>query len=195
MSTDSSVAGYLSPSATPAPLEDDALDTFLHDLLVGVTGLPGDMIRPRWQPEPPTQPARDVDWMAFGVMDEDPDTYSAVIHNANGSDEMQRHENFSVLISSYGLNARANLGLLRDGIQLEQNRAILSANIMGLVETGRVITAPALVKDGWLRRFDMTMVLRRQVRRIYSVKNLASMDGILDTEVIQTSIDVSPPAP
>lgn len=195
MANDSTTVGYLTPDAAPAPLEDDALDTFLHDLFVGVTGLPGDMMRPRWQEEPPTQPKRGTDWMAFGVMDEDPDTYAATFHNADASSETQRHENIDILVSSYGPHARANLKLLRDGLQVEQNRAVLSANAMGLVETGRIVTAPSIVKDLWQKRFDMTVKIRRQDRRVYQVRSINSAGIGLDTEVMKTTINVNPPAP
>lgn len=194
MANDSTVAGYLTPDANPAPLEDAELDKFLHDLIVGVTGLPGDMVRPRWQAEPPTQPERADDWMAFGVMDEDADTYAATVHTIDSS-EVQRHEYIDILISSYGPHGRGNMKLLRDGLQVEQNRAALSANAMGLVETGRIITAPSLAKDLWLNRFDMTMRLRRENRRVFGVKSIASGVIQLDDEVIQETIQVNPPAP
>jgi hypothetical protein len=194
MAGNSTVAGYLSPAASPAPMDDDVLDQFLHDLIMGVSGLPGEKVLPRWQPEPPTQLDRDTDWMAFGVMGEDPDTYAAMIQG-DSSTEMQRHENIDVLVSSYGAHARANLKLLADGLLLEQNRAVLSANAMGLVQTGNIVTAPTIVKDLWLRRFDMHITIRRLDRRVYPVETVDSMTGILDTEVIQTSIIVNPPAP
>lgn len=194
----SNAVGYLLPNDAPAPLEDDAFENFLHDLFAGITGMANELVRPRWQPEPPNQPARELNWLAFGIMDIDADTYAVTEHdpatigpNPPGSDSLQRHETVEVLISSYGPNSMKNLAVLRDGLQIEQNRAVLTANGMGLTNTGRINPAPSLVKEKWLKRFDMLMVFRRQVRRVYSVYNLASAVGTLNTEALTTNINVS----
>lgn len=194
MPNTSATGGYLVPAASPAPLEDQAFEDFLHDIFVGLTGLDNENVRPRWQPEPPNQLAFGVDWIAFGIMRQDADTYAAIEHDpiGDGADHLQRHETVEVLISSYGDHATANLTQLRDGLQVEQNRAILTTNAMGLEKTGEIIPAPTLVKDRWLRRFDMTMTFRRQIRRTYQVLNLLSAHGTIDAEQVEITINVNP---
>ncbi len=192
----SNVAGYLVPNVSPAPLEDDALDTFFHDVVASVTGIAGDKIIPRWQQEPPTQFARDINWMAVGVIDQDPDTYAAVVHKLdvddNPVDQSQRHENIDVLVSSYGPNARANLKLLADGLQIDQNRDALVAAGMNLVNTTRIVSAPEVVKDQWLRRFDMHMIVRRVVVREYEVDDIASAEVTIKDGTNTTTVIVVP---
>jgi hypothetical protein len=202
MAGNSATPGYLTPDATPAPLVDAALENFLHDVFAGVTGIDGDLIRPAFQVEPPNQPARAADWLAFAVRDVQPDTYAATVHRPGddedlGSDELQRHETIQVLISAYGPNAMRNLALLRDGLQVEQNRDVLRANAMGVQETGEMIRVPSLAKDKWLDRWDMAFIFRRQVRRVYTVYSLASAHVHLVAETaagtIEETINVEPP--
>jgi len=52
---------------TTSPLMDAALDAVFQALVVGITGLPGTLVRPRWQPVPPTQPSVTTNWAAIGV--------------------------------------------------------------------------------------------------------------------------------
>src|SRR4051812_9766277 len=53
---DSSTGGYLSPVVASSALQDAALDALLQQMVAGITGLPGNMVRPRWQPVTPKQP-------------------------------------------------------------------------------------------------------------------------------------------
>lgn len=191
MPNTSATGGYLSPGVSPAPLEDTAFENFLQEIFVALTGLDETMVRPRWQPESPNQPDFGVDWIAFGITEQDPDTYAATVQGETNT-EFQRHETVTVLISSYGDNASKNLAVLRDGLQVEQNRAVLTANAMGLVETTRMVTAPALIKEKWTRRFDMKMIFRRQIRRVYSVLTILTAEVDLNAEVIQETITVQP---
>lgn len=193
MSNDSSTGGYLVPASSPAPLEDDLLDNFIHDIISGVTGLPGNVILPRWQPEPVNLPAVGTDWMAFGIVKTTPDTFAVEYHHSagNGTDELIRHEVMDILVSSYGPNSRKNLQLLSDGLQIAQNREVLFLNSMAFVETTDTLTAPQFVKDKWLRRIDFTLRIRRQILRSYPVLNLLSANGLLYANIStgNTTID------
>lgn len=198
MSANSSVKGPLLPADSPAPLEDDALEDFLHDVFAGITGITNDLIRPRWQPDDPNQPNREDTWLAFGVMRMAADTYPAImLHDTagEGSDELQRHETIEVLISAYGPLAATKLSLLRDGMQVEQNRAVLTDVGMNLQETQDIIPAPTLVKEKWLHRYDMTMILRREIQRVYPVLTLESAKVSLNNDLYTTEIDVTQPTP
>lgn len=194
----SSVAGFLTPNSSPAPLEDADLDDFFQSMVVGITGLSEANVRPRWQREPPTQPEADVDWMAVGVVDETPDTFAVVRHSQTDDplapvDELQRHEDLDVLVTSYGPNARRNIKLLADGLMIEQNLAVLTANGMGLVETGRVVAVPDFVKDQWIRRFDVHIIVRRNVTRTYNILDINSARVIETTGTFTDEFEVNPP--
>lgn len=196
MVNDSSTGGYLQPAVTPAPLEDQAFEDFLQEIFVGLSGLPTDSVIPRWQPEPINQPDLLSDWIAFGIMRQDPDVYAVVEHDptGNGQDQMQRHETVEILLSSYGPNSVRNLSTLRDGLQVSQNRDVLTTNGMGVVQTGEMTPVPTLVKDRWLRRYDMMLTIRRQILRSYPVLNLSSAQATLNTDDgITTPIAVTGP--
>jgi hypothetical protein len=194
MPNTSATGGYLLPEVNPAPLEDSALEDFLHDVIANVSGMANDKVRPSYQSYPPNTLVANTDWMAFWIQGQDSDTYAVTVHDPAvlGSDELQRHETVDILVSSYGPNASKNLGILRDGLQIPQNREVLNSVGMGLTATGRIIPVPSLVKEKWRRRCDMAMIIRRQIRRTYPVLSLVSANGTLNTIVIATPINVVP---
>lgn len=184
MANDSATGGYLVPAISPAPLEDDALDDFIHDLLAGVSGLVGNLIRPLWQEEPPNIPDRSVTWCAFGMVESKSDTYAVEEHDADGdgTDLTRRHEVMQWRVSCYGPQCGAMASLIRDGFGLAQNREPLTLAGMGFVSvTGPTRTAE-LIKQKWLKRQDLQIYIRREVIREYPVLNLLSASGTLITE-------------
>lgn len=185
---DSSTGGYLQPAGSPAPLEGKALMQFVQQWVVGVSGLPGQMVRPRWQTEPPDIPQDGTCWCAIGITSRPNDEFPFVGHDGTlsgglGGDTMQRHEQLSMLASFYdqGVAGEADYycALFRDGAIIEQNRAPLLAQNMVLVRTGAPITVPSLLKLRWLYRVDLEVVLRRQINRNYPVRNLVAATGTI----------------
>lgn len=191
MANDSATGGPLTPELVPAPLEDIALDDFLHDLIVGITGLDNTLVRPRWQPEPANLPDVGTNWVAFGIVSKEADTYAVEQHIATGQgfDYLKRQEVLNIFCSFYGPQAGSYAELLRDGLQIAQNREVLQLNMMGLVETKETITAPSLVKDKWLFRVDLMVRIRRQILRQYPVLNVLSAQGTIDVETFIDDIE------
>lgn len=183
MANDSSTGGFIPPASSPAPLADAALDNLFQQLVVGVTGLPGSLVRPRWQPVVPKQPDPSTNWCAIGVTLLSPDDYPSEVHNGtgNGSDTQSDHESINVTASFYGPNAMANAKQLRSGLYVAQNRDTLVAAGLNLKEARQLIQAPDLVNEQWIRRWDLTIVFRRQSIYTYSILNIAS-PGPLDIE-------------
>jgi len=181
---DSTTPGYLVPTAPSPPLEDADLDAVFQQMVVGLTGLPGNLVRPRWQPTVPQQPEPSVNWCAIGVTSSDADANPAMIHNGSGdgSDILQRNEILTVLLSFYGPNASANAAQARDGIYVSQNNAVLSGFSMGLVGVGKKRAVPELVNQQWVRRFDFEMTVRREIIRTYNVLTVLSADGTVDSD-------------
>ncbi|MFJ6322263.1 MULTISPECIES: LIC_12616 family protein [unclassified Rhizobium] len=181
--TDSSTGGFLAPTSPP-PAADDALDDQIQAAVVGITGLNGTLVRPRWQPSPPKQPPATTNWCAIGVVRLVGDTYAWIGHHpdGNGYDEMQRHVTFDVLASFYGPNGQAYAGLLRDGLQIPQNREALYLQGIAFVEASEIIAAPALINEQWVRKYDLTVTLRTQITRTYAVLNLLSASGSFITQ-------------
>jgi hypothetical protein len=173
----------LVPTSQP-PAEDTALEDQIQAVVVGITGLDPTLVRPRWQPTPPKQPAATVNWCAIGVTRIEADTYNYVEHHSEGDghDEQQRHETIELLASFYGPGGQGFAAQLRDGLYIPQNREALFANGLSLIDAADVIAAPALVNTQWIRRYDLTVCFRRQVTRTYDVLNLLSAEGTIITE-------------
>lgn len=185
---DSSTGGYLAPAVDTPPDEDDALDDLVHDLVAGITALPPDLVRPRWQPVVAKQPEPGVNWCAFGIQTQTPDASPAIVHNGanEGSDTYIRHQDLDVLCTFYGPAAKGYAQRLADGLALPQNREQLQLLDMAFVNVSEIRAASDLVNQQWVRRYDMTVKLRRKVTRTYAVLNLKSVQA-------STTTDASPP--
>lgn len=177
MST-SATGGYLQLS----PVADlEAVEDVLQGLIVGVTGLPGQLVRPRWQSEPPTVPERDVSWCAFGVGELLPQNFPEIRHDGagEGRDQIVSHEDVPVLVSCYGPRAETLARMLRDGLHIPQNRAALRGHGLAFGHAGGVRYVPELVRGRWLPRADLFLTFRRVTRRDVDVLNVKSMGGDL----------------
>lgn len=191
MPNTSATSGYLLP-APPDPLEGQSFEDFIQEVFVGITGLDPTLARPRWQEEPPNLPDATQTWMALGVVDWNPDTFAVEEHDpsGDGSSVLKRNEELVVKVSCYGPRAAELNSMLRDGLQIAQNREILDLNGVALIATGRPERVPALIKQKWQNRIDVDVQLRRAIRRVYPVLNLLSAQAILDNEKYLTNINV-----
>ena len=193
--SDSRYKGYLGPHTTPQPLFGHPWEDFLHDLVTGVTGMPGDKVFPRWQPQPPVRPDHDVDWAGVGISEITADWQAYVRHypasdeHPDGYDALQHMETTTLLASFYGPNATRNATLLRSGLFIEQNLAELRKANVGLVEVQTFQNAPELFKQKWVDRVDLPVVLRREIRFDYPVLNLLSAAGTITGDTVATDFD------
>lgn len=184
---DSSVAGFLVPSSTP-PADDLSLDALFQTMVVGLTGLAGSLVRPRWQPTVPKQPEATVNWCAVGVTNVNGDDNPATVHNpfdasGTGSDTLYRHELIEVFFSFYGPKGQQYAEMARDGLWLPQNNGMLAQYLMTFTtEADPVRSVPDLVNEQWRRRYDFTARFRRQVVRTYAIRSLLSAEIDLYTE-------------
>lgn len=186
----STVPGYLQPVGT-APPEDANLDSVFQQLIVGLTGLPGSMVRPRWQPTVPKQPEPSTNWCAVGVTNIEHDANPYEQMSGDGlSETLIRHEILTVLCSFYGANALNYAAQARDGIYVQQNNATLDQYEMGVVDAGSIVTAPELVNQQWIRRFDLSMRIRRRIVRTYQVLSVLSAQASVDSDPRTESIIV-----
>jgi hypothetical protein len=197
MAQNSSTAGYLIPNAEP--IYDNDLDDLFQTVVVGIVGLPGRLVRPRWQPNPPQQPPFNENWCALGIMRNTSDAFayeklvSGTNGNADGAVLIERDELIYVMHSMYGPGAAANSKRLRDGLEISQNRDALIAAGVALVEVEESITAPALLQETWVRRVDTQVVFRRRTSRAYPVLTIESGQIGLNNERYVTPITVNNP--
>lgn len=183
MSNTSATGGYLAPSSI-APLYDDALTDALHAMVVGITGLPGQLVRPRWQPVPPKMPEPSVDWCAIGVLNFVQDVYGAQVHSSDGegSTTLYRTEIIEVLASFYGPNRTGNAMLMSDGMQINQNWEAIAPVGVAFVEGGAPRQAADLLNNQWVVRSDLLITFRRMVSRTYPILNVLSAQGSIQTD-------------
>ncbi len=203
--SDSSTGGVLLPEGgTPTLASDDPFDDFLQALVVGVTGMRGSLVRPRWQPEPPSEPEADTDWCAIGVTGEAPDGGLPVITHVGtedaglGADFVQVNDTASILASFYGPGARGNAAALRMGLMVPQNREVLQRANMGLVGMpGEARFIPAIVSLQTQRRVDVPFEIRRPNVIEVAVRNLVAVKITLypNTLTPQTKTQGATPPP
>lgn len=201
-------AGYLIPVGT-APLEGGQLLDFLQEVIVGVTGLEGKMVRPRYVAEPANIPTAGDAWCAFDIMKRPSDMFPQVEHVTNdtypeGADVMQRQETLHVLASFYDLGvdglADKYASLLRDGLIIAQNREVLMANGFDFAYSGELQPVPVLLKMRWQYRVDIELTFRRQMNRTYNVLDLKKLDGSLKAqmdngEILTDALSTTEPTP
>ena len=173
----SEAIGYLVPVSTP-PDEDIALAVDLQRLVVGLTGLPGQLVRPRWQPVPPKQPEANVDWCGIGVLSQASDDNISLRHDGTangglGSSTSFEYQTLEVMASFYGPGSGGHANALRAGLMIAQNREAMFLSDMALVGVpDKTARLPELVNDVWIDRIDLTFYVRRKVTRTWLIENL-----------------------
>lgn len=173
----SATGGFIVPSSA-TPIDDDALDDALQAVVVGITGLSGSLVRPRWQLVPPQMPEITVNWCAIGVINETADQgLPTLIHDGAdngglGSSTSYQQSQFEVMASFYGPNARSLARLLCDGLMIAQNReAFYNMNMSLLGKPGAAVHVPELINEQWRNRVDITFDVRRKTIRTWPVEN------------------------
>lgn len=191
MPNNSSTGGYLTPFGTSGELNDAAFTDFLQAVVVGVTGLPATMVRPRWQPDPPNwNPSPQTDWAAIGVVSRRPDKIAAVAHRTaagqltqDGFDEVYRQEIIEILCSFYGPDSETNAELLSMGLQVYQNLEQMELSGIGFVEVDDMVSLGEFIHDRYLYRVDLGFKLRRAQIYQYPVLNVLSAQFAVNSDV------------
>lgn len=181
--TDSTAAGYLAP-ITPAPAEDIDLDQVLCRMVTGITGLPDAFVIVKGLPRPALQPDRPTTWCAVGVTGLDAPPNIDVVHDGCaaagfGQSRYFRQEEIEAMASFYGPSARSMAALLRDGLEVGQNREALEAAGVVYVRPERITPLADLENKLFVRRADFVFRLRRMVGRTYAIRNVAELDGVI----------------
>jgi hypothetical protein len=186
--------GYVAPTAANSEFNDIVLKQFLNTLVVGVTGLKGMLVRPRWQPEPPNEPDFETDWAAIGVTRRTRDVFAfetGIVVDDVAFSRVIRNQILETLASFYGPNCEQNGELFAMGLSESQNREGMFLNGFGLVEVGETLTVPALIKERWLYGVDVPFRMRRQQIYDYPSADLESANGTItlsDGQVIHLSV-------
>jgi hypothetical protein len=175
------MSGYISPT-TNAP-NDDALAAILQAMIAGVTGLDGSLVRPRWQPQPPTQPPVTATWCAFGVTRYEPHDYPMWTQDADTSGTLHRYERLDALASFYGPQSSQYAATLRDGLYVWQNYSTLAAQGIKLRSVDETTHLGELINSQYISRSDVPMSFVRFVEPVYAIPAIAqvSVSFLTDT--------------
>lgn len=179
----SSTGGYLVPSSTASLPGGLTFKQFLQTVFVGISGLDGTLVRPKWQKNPPKEPDVDVNWMAIAMVVNKGDANAYVGLDVNGNNTTQRHEDLEIQCSFYGPDADDISSLVRDGFQIQQNLEALRAANMGFVATNQGMQVPDLVNERWRGRIEMSVFLRREILRVYPILTMVSASGKIHSVV------------
>lgn len=187
---DSSTGGFLTPQSSSELLFGEKLNQIIHDWIMGLTGLNGKVIMPRWQIVPPNLPnSFTTDWMTFGVTRKIRDGYSYISHQVDSStglivesDQSTRWQSIFVLCSIYGPNQEFTEASISQGLYIQQNNEYLFQYYIRPIGTNETIIVPELIKNDWVTRWDLEIELSMQVTFNYSVNSILSALGTLNTD-------------
>lgn len=185
MANTSADGGYLTPVSSP-PTYDSNLDHLLQAVVVGITGLPGDLVRRRWQHDPPKRPPLTTNWSAIGVQKIEFENmvalHSGTANNGQGDTTTTECEMIYVLATFYGPNCWQVATQFKTGLWIPQNREALFLVGAAVADPGSSLMSNSeLIGAQWLPRVDMVFKIHRDVSRTYNVLNLLSADGTIHT--------------
>jgi hypothetical protein len=184
--TTSATGGYLSPLAFA--VNDNALADIIQEFIVGVTLLDGEYVRPAWQSNPYIIPTNGTDWCAFSL-----GNFVAgqayQVQAASGNDtnvKMEQCENFDVSCSFYGANCQRYAAVVRDGLQIAQNREALWLQGISITGGVQIVHVPELINDVWHDRCDIVIAMGRKVNADYAVLHFVGAAGTINTDAPET---------
>lgn len=171
--------GYMVGAVT----SDAGLRDFFQVMIKSILGLSGNLVRPMWQPNPPKQPAIDVNWCAFGWTNIKADANAYVKMDANGlGGRLIRYEDLELSVIFYGENSHGYATLLRDGLEIGQNRDTLRVNGIAYIADGGLTRSPELINGLWYDRHDLKLTFNREVNRVYNILSFVDAEGVIKTD-------------
>lgn len=199
----SATGGFILDFPPPVPPSAETIERALQTMTVALSGIPGPLVRPRWQPTPPVQPPPEITWASVGVSRVEMDDYPSIVHDgattwpgmpAPGVDRMQRHGTVTVMATFYGPAAEDAAGQMRDALYVPQNWEPMSPLQMKLRTVRDLARVPELVNQQWLNRIDLVLEFRVQLDRVYPIMNLNGADVNLRTDngMPDTPVSVRP---
>lgn len=167
---------YVLPTKTIQPPNGLTLEQFLQTVIVGISGLPGQMVRPKWQVAPPKQPDLNANWIGMGIDASTPNANAYLKEDDSGTSFIsQRIERLDIGLSIYGPNALHIYGLIRDGFQIPNNLFQFFNAGMGFIEVTAGQHVPDLVNERFINRVVTTVSIVRMVQRFYGVPSIVSV--------------------
>lgn len=194
----SATGGPLGPTSPPPP-DDLDLDTIIGTLVAGVTGLPGNMVLPRWQETQPRIPDVGETWVAVGITATMPDDTPVQTHHGEGDGYtiLRTFYRLDVLASFYGPRGDAYAKLTRDAFYVGQNREVMRSYGLNLIGFDTIRRVPMIEATQTRRRSDLPFQLTQTIERRFEIRNILQADGTIraDASRLQNTPFLSPLPP
>lgn len=192
---DTTALGYMLPSQEP--VADRALEDIMQAAIRGITGLAGQWVRPQAPEVISNRPEVTQDWISFRIAPRESDFDPHINHQPSaletGASEVSRDEVFELVMSFYGPAGHQLLNRWINGIQIDQNRWTLMDHGIKFQNHGQPVTLPALVKEHWQRRLDLTSTFARRSKVVYPVRTVTGGQLGINNERYITPIIVQQP--
>ena len=188
MSGNTSATGGYIREVLPLPASGGEITAALQKAIATITGLPGNLVRPRWQPIPPTQPPLDVSWGSIGLSRIETTDYPYIRHDGDiqlagapgpGADFLERESKLVALATFYGPLAEVHAGALRDGFYIQQNWELLRPLGLKLQTVRDLSWTPEFINQQWVDRVDIEITMSRSLVRVYPVLNIVGADVLV----------------
>ncbi|MFS7251252.1 hypothetical protein AB6869_09945 [Rahnella rivi] len=138
------------------------------------------LVYPRWTDPQIQIPKNGITWCAFGVTTVPEDDNPAYIQS-DESAEQWSHESVDILCCFYGPRGMATATQFRDGLFVSQNNTELKRVGMTFKQCSRVLNLPELINNQWIRRYDLSVQLRRKIIRTYDIKSVLDTNNSIIT--------------
>jgi len=190
--SNSSATGGFITARMPVPPTAGQFEAMLQSMVSTLSALPGNLVRPRWQHVPPTQPPPETNWASVGVVRQERDDYPYIIHHSDtlpgephpGYDEMQRHLTHYIVATFYGDEAEDYGGLLREGLYMAQNWEPWAPLGVKLRDAEiHMQRAPEWINNQYINRIDVSFVLRQMIVRYYPIYNIERANILMQADI------------
>lgn len=172
---------YILPTSTQGMPGGLNLIGFIQTVLIGVSGLDGKFVRPKWQVEPLISPGLAVDWIAFAIVNSLPNANGYVGTPDDNSTIYSRQETLEIQCSFYGPKCYEIMAEVRDGFQIPQNIESLQKAKMGFTSVSNAVHSPELYNGRYVDRYEMSIFLQKQTLRTYAIQSFVSAKGTIHT--------------
>jgi hypothetical protein len=149
----------------------------VHDYIVGLTGLDNTLVRPMYQPNPPTIPPFGTDWIGFHIKVTDTNGSSYQGYK-NDVLMLQRDLVFEVTLAIYGNNAIATSSQILAGMELTQNIEIFRPYNIAFGTKGKLMRVPELHNQRWLERYNLDFTLNYIAVNKTNIMSITSVQSI-----------------
>lgn len=192
---------FITPSDIDGELNDELLQDGLQSIVVGLTGMSGTLVIPRFQQNPPDMPGLDVTWAAIGLTKKSRWTFAfekhfpSTVGGQPSTSKVIREEDLWVLTSFFGPNGDAMSELFSMGFQIATNRQAMQQLGFAFIESMDSIPRPDMINEQNRVVYDVEFRVRRRQGYTYAVQEFTSVGVviILDDPTQSFTITVPPP--